>query len=134
MGVRLEVADLDLAARECEAALEVSQEYRHIEWASGRCVNTRFVHKHIWKSRPRKDYVKSKIIPLLKTTRDAIIAIRFDNYKQDEKERLVVYARNIALRIVNLEENYLLDRPSDFAPDDRLEKVEKEIWEKVKAP
>lgn len=131
MSLRLSIADLDLAVQDLRSAFCVPPEKRGVAWAGGRCVDTRFVHKNVWKFRPNKKDVESQIIPLLRDTKEAVIAMCLGDYNEDERKRLVVYARNIGLRLANLEENYLRDKPSDFAPDDRLDNEEKRIWEHI---
>ena len=68
---------------------------------------------------------------MLRRTRAAVITTCFRERKDEERENLIIYARNIGLRIINLENNYLLGRPTDFAPDDELMKEEKRVREEV---
>lgn len=129
----LSIVDLDVGVFRLRSALEVPLEDRKVKWGRRGCINSRFVHKNIWKSRPEKARVEQEIIPLLRETKEAVITLCFEYCKENKKKKLVEYARNIALRIANLEENYLNDKPSDFAPDDRLVKEEKKVWAQVAA-
>lgn len=131
MAIHLTIADLDLSVRHLESALNVHHKQRVFDWAPKRCIDTRFVHKNIWKFRPTNEYVEKEIIPLLRKTKEAVMAMCFEDYSKDERKKLVVYTRNITLRIMNLSENYMHGKPSDFAPEDKLEEVEEQIWAEI---
>ena len=132
MGVCLSIVDLDLSVHECRSALKVPDEMRDIKWAAGRCISTRFVHKNVWNFRPSNEYVK-EIMPLFEKSKEAVIRMCYNGFGNDEKTRLVIYARNITLRALNLEENYLCDKPSDFAPDSKIQEVEDAITARLES-
>ncbi len=132
MGVDVSFVDLDSAVSRLKTGLELPPDRRGMTWASRRCVYSRFVHKNIWEARPEKEKVR-QIVDLLRETQNAVIRKCFQETNPEAKEKLVMYARNIGLRIINLEENYLQDRPSDFAPDDRLKEEEERVRASVNA-
>ena len=131
MGVRVCTADLELSLARLSSGLDTPAEDRRFEWAQERCIFSRYVHKNVWKFRPDKKRVEEEIIPLLYRTKEAVITMCLNGFSEEEKRKLVKYARNISVRIINIEENYLNDRPSDFAPDALLDKEEREIWAQV---
>lgn len=133
MAVDAAFADLDIGVSRLREGLELNPEERDMNWACQRCVYSRFVHKNIWEICPGNERVE-EIMNLLRETRAAVITKCFDKkLTNEEREKLIIYARNIGLRIINLEENYLHNEPTDFAPDDKLEEEEKNVRAEVKA-
>lgn len=130
MAVDLAFVDLDTGVSRLRKGLDVPPNKRGMKWSSSRCVYSRFVHKNIWEVHPEKDRVEG-IVQLLRKTRAAVITACFAKTSHDEREKLIIYARNIGLRIVNLEENYLKDKPSDFARDDNLVQEEKRVRDEI---
>jgi len=132
MAIDAAFADLDVGVSRLQVGLDVPTKKRSIKWASKRCVYSRFVHKNIWEVCPDNRRVE-EILDLLRSTRSAIITMCFGKVTSEEREKLILYIRNIGLRIINLEENYLNDKPSDFAPTDKLIEEEKKVRAEVAA-
>ena len=66
------------------------------------------------------DYVE-RIIRVLAKGQKEIMAADMSVYDEQERRRIKKHIRNIKSRIENLTNNYLLGKPSAFAPDDKLE-------------
>jgi len=96
----------------------LSRKDRDADWAHDVCTASRMIHIGVWAECPGKDEVRSTVLPLLKQAAVAIAAIG-DGLDGEGREMLDRYAKNDELRWANIKENYLQDKPSAFAPDER---------------
>ena len=110
---------VELRVAQLESALETNVSLRDSSWAYDRCGDTREIHEDVWERRPPRRYVKKKVIPLFKRTDRAVSTVRRAGPYVDYIEG---FSRNTKARIRNLN-NYVEGKPSDFAPDAKLEDV-----------
>ena len=115
--------DLDSFVSLLREALAVPRNERDLDLARRLCTYSRYTHSSVWQVCPPRAYVKEDIIPLLFESQNAILDTLNATTSPREEERLKVYARNIDLRLDNLEK-YVRGVPSDFAPDHKVAEIE----------
>lgn len=111
---------LEHTVEELESSMNTIPDKRDPDWPHMWCRLSRLIHIAIWDECPEPKYTQ-KIIEILTEVTNQLCALDTRGYDQDEKQRIKRHLRNIKLRIKNLKDNYTQGKPSDFAPDDKLD-------------
>ncbi len=115
---------IDSSIQNLKSLIEARESGRNPDWAHAVCTASRFIHVYVWRECPPREYVKSEVVPLLKEAEKAIRVLADSGAYDEETEHVLgVYADNDALRIKNIEENYLLGRLSAFRPEEKIKEL-----------
>ncbi len=91
---------------------------RDSEWSRLICSYSRCIHVNVWRDRVSKEYVNSKIIPLLRLAKEQVsVLLESDSVSGEDKNQIKWYSENVRLREGNLFNCYLNDLDSRFPVD-----------------
>lgn len=107
--------------RRMREALALPCEQRNEDWGHDVCQISRHIHESVWEYRPKREFVRDEVIPLLAEAMQAVLGAKIND--KQAKELVKANAGNIDSRIRNLR-NYVDGKPSSFAPGGLLEKVD----------
>ena len=115
------IDDLDVSVTCLRNLLKVPSENRSAEWGHHCCTYSRFVHVRVWMECPSRESLIRNVIPLLKKIKKELLELcDRDDISEGDRQRIAAYAANFRMRIRNIENNYMKQKPSAFLPDEQL--------------